>query len=459
MVTWASHLLEWTRVSSAMATSDPHQWTSVEQPPSRPQQQRRTLTPHFPLHHLRCIRDKALALLLLRQHKNDVRLWQALDPALQRDHEVAVAALEGGALPEVTDLPDALRQDRDFWLALIRSDASRWCNQLPEDLIAEIDFVGSIISCLTHEQHVRILLIRFPELQSNAHVWLKVVHCGLASVDLLADLASPGILQDKTVLLEACQKDYKVYDVLCAPLNRDRDLVAASLRSSPAALYDIPAFVQRMYPELVADAIQRSPHNADWLEYVGEELWSHRQVALAWACIGGDYLNEQFPAHFRHDKLLFLLIAEHNWSAFGESSSRLRSDKPYMMQAVEKNGIVLHDAVGNLRQDFDLALTAFYNTNDLLDSYDDHNLEDDQFINDFRRHLAANLQEHANFQLVLGGMSLGPDEGCSLGVLNQGHETSVIYKRLLAEYTGVAVGSELGRLRTAFRNVSRWNVE
>jgi Domain of unknown function (DUF4116) len=451
MATWASQLFAATTTpldvepsTSSSPRLDPRRWTSVEQPQNPIVQKR--------------IRDKAVALLMFRQHKNDPRLWQALDPEIQRDREVALAALEGGSLlPEdANELSDELKQDRDFWMALIQKNA-KWWNVLPEDFAGDNEFVRSISTFQNLEQANTILDI-FPEMRRDSSFWLTVVHSKLASVDFLADMASPEILQDKYVMLAACKKDYKVYDVLCAPLNQDQELVQAALSNTPAALYYIPAFVQRMYPELVAKAIQRSPQNADWLEYVGDDLWSNSHVALAWALIGGEYLQEKFQSHFRDDKELFLLIAEHNWSEFSHASERLRSNKEYMLRAVEKNGILLHDAVGDLSRDFDLAITSFSNTHDLLNSYDgDHNADDARFLNGLSSHVRQRLQEHANFQMVLVGMSVGSADRSSLCLLDQGQETSLIYKRLFADYLGVAVRHELGRLRRASANLIAWS--
>lgn len=320
------------------------------------------------------------------------------------------------------------------------------------------------MSSFQTRRQVQAILARFPELAHDASFWMTVVNSGLASVDLLADEASTEILENKQVMLAACQKDYRVYDVLCAPLNQEVDWVEAALGQTPDALCYIPAFVQRLYPELVANSIrQASPHrNAAWFEYVGEELWSsNRQVTLAWLSIGGEYLQDKFPFHFRDDEELMLLVAEHNWSEFGFASERLRSNKLYMLQAVTRNGVLIFDAVGELGRDFDLAMIAFSNTTDLIESYDEDDTGNVHFLHSFERHVQEKLQEHANFLLFLGGISRAcsdeepPGTVVSLPLLNQGQETSLIYKRLVQEYLGVAIGPELERLRVVYSNLRR----
>jgi hypothetical protein len=46
-------------------------------------------------------------------------------------------------------------------------------------------------------------------------------------------------------------------------------------------------------------------------------------------------------------------------------------------------------------------------------------------------------------------------ESC-LAILNQGDETSLVYKRLLAEYVGIPVGNKAKVLRQASINLARW---
>lgn len=146
MATWASKLFaasaagasKWDdddddsdELSPLRQANDPRRWTCVEQPQ----------TPELNKRSALLLRDRSVALLLFKQqqqqqqrhHTTDPRLlWEALDPELQRDPDVAMAALLSGSLADANDLPVALRGDRAFWLSLmLQSNSGKWWNQLP----------------------------------------------------------------------------------------------------------------------------------------------------------------------------------------------------------------------------------------------------------------------------------------------------------------------------------------
>jgi len=63
------------------------------------------------------------------------------------------------------------------------------------------------------------------------------------------------------------------------------------------------------------------------------------------------------------------------------------------------------------------------------------------------------------FRTVLRGMSQSVDSlGSGLSVLNQGTETSVSYKKLIAQYLDVPSGSQLRMLSRASDNIT-WAME
>jgi len=268
-----------TTTSSRETPFDPANWTSVEQPSTGGLSSQRTT-----------VNEKRLALFLFQQHKHDPRLWTILHPELKLDRDLVEAALEGECVQDIdADLPDEIKRDQYFWRRLIRKN-SRWWIRIPRELASDISMAQSMKSFHSRQQ-VETILQRFPTLQADSSFWLSIVSSGYTDADLITELASPEVLQDKKVMLAAVTENFSVFDVLSAPLNQDRDLVQAALRSSFSALLYIPAFVQRMYPELIAEAIGRSSNSEvlDWNDYVANELWSNRNVALAWASIGGDY--------------------------------------------------------------------------------------------------------------------------------------------------------------------------
>lgn len=435
---------------------DPSSWSSVEQPIiNKTQVASTTITRYW--NNQTTIQEKNLVLFLLQQHKSDTRLWHIVHPELKLDHDVVHAALEGENISSIdNDLPPEIKNDVYFWRGMIRKN-SKWWDQLPSELANNILLVQSLYSFRSQNQ-ISIILHRFPTLHADPTFWLAVIASDYADANFLADMAAPEILQNRTVMLAAVTKKYCVFDLLSDPFNRDREMVQAALHGSIAALLYIPAFVQRLYPDLIADAIRQSTKNEvwEWSDYIGSGVWSNRQVALAWASIGGDYLRNQFPVTFRSDQELFLLIAEHNWSEFCLCSESLRSNKAFMAKAIEKNGILLWEAFGDLHNDYDLALIAFAHSSSLLESFDELDCEDSKFLHGFRVFLDGRLQEHTNFvHQVLVGMK--KSDG-ALAMLNQGAETAMIYQQLISEFIGVPPVTELQKLRAAKHHLSSWRV-
>ena len=388
MPTWASLLKKGDEdidgSPSPSSSFHPSRWSSVEQP--KPASEPRRLGTAT------TINEKSLALYLLRQHSNvgdPCRLWQALHPDLKLDFDILQAAFEADAIANVdTDLPQTIQQDTCFWQRLLRTNPI-WWDHLPRVLQSNPTSVLLLARTMTlfrSQQQVESIVTRFrAALESDVEFWLHVVAAGHANGNILVEMASPEILENKTVMLAAVHENCHVFDLLGAPLNQDRDLVQAALRHSLAPVLYIPAFVQRLYPDLIAGAIARSTKSEarEWQDYIGHDLWPDRRVARAWLSIGGDYLRSRFPVSFKDDRELFLLIAQHNWSEFCLCSPRLRSDKNFMRQAVEKNSMLLWEAQDDLHRDYDLALIAFANSDTLHQSFDMMDWSDANFLIDF----------------------------------------------------------------------------
>jgi len=456
MPSWASVARSDSGESSSSTPSSfhPSQWTSVEQPAVAAQPNTTT--------RWKTINEKTLALFLFQQHKNDSRLWDVLHPDLKLDRSVVQAALEADAISDLdTDLPQEIQEDAAFWQRMIRFNPV-WWDRLPRSQHNNVQLAQNMTSFRSLQQ-IESILTRFRSLQSDSNFWLKLVAAGFADGNFLVEMASPDVLQDKTVMLTAIAANFNVFDVLSAPLNQDRDCVRAALRTTIAAVLYIPAFVQRLYPDIIAEAIGRSTKSEvwEWHDYIGNDVWGDRRVALAWISIGGDYLRNRFPISFKDDRQLFLLIAEHNWTEFCLCSARLRRDKNFMRQAVAKNSMLLWDGEDDLHRDYDLALIAFANSDTLYQSFDMMDRSDAAFMNGFWYYLESRLQAHSNFLMILASMSadssLDEQSESNLELLNQGTETAMKYKRLLAVFLGVPVKQELRQLRNAQRNLREWH--
>jgi hypothetical protein len=434
------------------------------------------------------ITNKEEALALLDQFPSQSIIWDRMHRDLRFDHEIAFKSFKNGCLPSnIQDWPRELQSDRKFWRSLLQSGL--WKDSLPAEILDDLEFIRSIPKWNSEEQ-IRRIFNHHVDLPNDPSIWLVIVDSNVVSVDFWIEFAhDTTILEDKDIMLDAVRHDYSIYDVLCAPLNQDEDIVTAALNQSADALMYIPAFVQRQYPNLVANSIRnwttsvpsrreqlpdgyrnfylesqpnRHPdvHSALWIEYVGAELWTNRDVALAWASIGGNY-RESFLGRFDSDEDLFLLIAQNNLSQFLNASNVLRSNKGFMRKAVELNGAIILDAEGDLQHDLDLAMIAFSNTDNLLEAFDP--FYDQEFLNNVWQLISGKLQEHAIFELIMfatfisprASLNLGNPSVCPFTLLNQGRETTKTYLQLLKAYLGVPRGNELHQLRQAKQNLRR----
>jgi hypothetical protein len=413
--------------------------------------------------------SKAEALALLDQFRSQSIIWDRLHHDLQIDYEIALKAFKNGCVSSsIQDWPLELQSDREFWKLLLQ--CACWKDPLPMVILDDVDFIRSVPQWNSEEQ-IRRILIHHAHLPSDPSMWLIILDSGVVSVDFWIEFAyGTTILENKDIMLNAVRHDYRIYDVLYAPLNQDEDIITAALGQSANALMYIPAFVQRQYPNQIANSIRNwtasarsrreqlpDIHNAHWVEYVGAEVWTNREVALAWSSVGGSY-RESFLGRFDNDEELFLLIAQHNWSQFNNASNALRSNKAFMRKAVELNGVLILDAEGCLQHDLELAIIAFSNTDNILEAFDP--FYDQEFLNKVWQRISGKLQEHAIIELIMLAIFSSPRESsnpdipsfCPFVLLNQGRETTKTYLQLLKAYLGVPRGKELQQLQMAQQN-------
>jgi hypothetical protein len=127
-----------------------------------------------------------------------------------------------------------------------------------------------------------------------------------------------------------------------------------------------------------------------------------------------------------------------------------------------------------LRNDFDLCLLAFSGGREVAQEEVDHReflgrvtygssdfTGQSKYVEIFHSQVSKCLQSHTIFsKIVLPAMALSSESGCSLAVLNQGAETSLAYKKRMAEYLDIPTGKKLKLHRKAASNITGcrgWN--
>ena len=376
----------------------------------------------------------------------------------KKDRQVLLKALASGL--EWSEVPCHFQDDVQFVSDAIRLNPQLYM-EISENMKENRDIAFQVLKAdgvsddviLEATDHV-------PELLSDREAMLHIAKNWWTDVlQETLQFSPPHIRSDKQVMLEAIKNDSIAFEYCSDELQQDRDVVRAAIEASPSCLYLVTDGFQQSNPDIVIMAIQRTDPDELWSTYddINEDLWLNREVAMAWLCRGGDWLEDDFQEEFCDDKELLLAVAERNYKEFDYASDTLKSDKEFMLQAVAKDGRVFKEALGELRYDFDLALVAFSNSPQAIQEFTG---EDDlQFMVSFAKQMHEQLAQNNIFnKFVVCAMSRPANKRNQsvLSMLNQGPETTLEYKQLIAEYLGLPHSEELQMLQKASNNLRHW---
>ena len=145
-----------------------------------------------------------------------------------------------------------------------------------------------------------------------------------------------------------------------------RDLgIAADNSNADHSLSDlgqIPANSQRLYPDLVVKAISETTEG-EWLfpGSVAPELWANLEICKAWFAMKKNFHRAPVPETMKDNEEFGLFVAKHqnDVDSFSDvTSEALRSNRSFMMKALAIDASLFLAAVGDLRHDFEFAVTA-----------------------------------------------------------------------------------------------------
>jgi len=411
-------------------------------------------------------------------HPGHPQLYNMLSPTLKIDRDVIVAARKSGNL-SCADLPAELALNRGFWIDVIKRDSSFW-SALPEHFEGDPVFARAVDS-FCNDQLVADVFRRFPFLREERSIWSAVI-ASRPDLRLVIERHAPEqIRTDKELMKLACKRDDAVIELLRDELQQDREIVEAAVECGGWALQSIPDTAQRLYPDLVAKALSNVEEAGDEVQHmVATSLWTNMDVASAWFKVGGNF-HSQFPEAIKDKPEFGLVVAKHcrdmrdydddyeyRMRFFRQATSvALRSNKSFMMQAVELDCFLFLQANHNLRRDVDLAMVAcsgrdahdliYYELLGEAVSMNQGNAAHNKELEFWKTVLRAaetKVNEYEGFTKgLLRGISghCGPE--CHLPMLMNGEETSLALKRLIADFVELPTGEQLRILRSTVSNL------
>mmetsp|Transcript_6805 Transcript_6805/g.17037 ORF Transcript_6805/g.17037 Transcript_6805/m.17037 type:complete len:801 (+) Transcript_6805:31-2433(+) len=464
----------------------------------------------------RLLTDRDLVLhriLQTTETPNPTTLKQCMD-RFPDDQEILLEVYGHGAV-DWESLRPRIRDEREFARRAVARNPE-WCYfNIPEDLKKDFRIASALIhrdgqfgidGVLPDEA-----CFCCPELFADRETMLTIATrrrpttttSTLASDDdellqWIFALCPPHIPRDKEIMLELIRTNASAYDFCDESLSMDVDILLATVGSCPSYLHLVPAAVQLANPSIVVRAIEScDPENAWSLtDDVCEELWSNRDVAIAWLSRFGHWLHGSFPEEWEGDEEICLALVRKDWAEFESCSEALLRNKEFMLRAVAIDARVVEyleyydgnvdsdsdddsdsdfddddDEPGGLRYDDDLTVLAFANDKRAIQSYSGG--EDFEYMVSLTKRLRKRIRDYRAFEEVIVAAVVKPQAGqsssssfsssfsfsssqCCLPLLNQGPDTVQQHSQLIASYLGLPDRDEFERLCRASANLLHW---
>lgn len=360
--------------------------------------------------------------------------------------EIFKSAIQHGVL-EWLDLPMNIRGNVDFALSLtdelVLPDERKNANQ------KQIVLWGRIIDTLSEKPNSNLAL-------------------------MIATYAPSNVLSDYHLMLTACKGDPAILNSIDQSLLFDRQFVESLLEAEPLALVRLPQRAQLLFPDLVVKAFgplcQQSPrmdmaYAMKLSSHIAQELWRDRHTILQWYAAGLPFIdNRDSGTWCQDDREISMLIArnccsEFRAKSFSQSSPILREDKAFMLKILTVDATLYLCMPDSVKLDFDLSVLAFSGSSKTIEFKSQDGAEGKK-VNDHvsvvMSQVTQLLELYDTFHAtVLCGMSHGADgsKSSTLAALDQGTETLVYHKRMIAAYLGIPTGDKLAILRRASANI------
>ncbi|KAG7339918.1 hypothetical protein IV203_024968 [Nitzschia inconspicua] len=281
------------------------------------------------------------------------------------------------------------------------------------------------------------------------------------------------LLADEKFVTEFCAEYASLYKVIAdQPFATSRHFLQTALNQNPGVLQYLSYQTQIDNLDLVLTAIhglgttpvgKPGKYVYAAAKCLAPKLWKKRLVAMAWVKAG-----HRFPRHALSDHRLNAWMANRQLclaSAINSESMyciyNFSDDIAFMRHVVTQCPKLYLEAGDEASSDPVVMTIAFAGLSDLASKtmdklhFDGH----DDKIQSYLSFLKSKLELYDTFVSCVLGTMLSTQSvestGSTLTLLNQGHETSIVYKRLLADYLGIPTGKWLCQLLQARANVTQ----
>lgn len=390
--------------------------------------------------------DKDILETAIIQHGIDI--FRDLPPRVRQSKRLIYAAASSCEPPrDFFDLiPPFWQKDEELAMKLIEADYFDW----PEKLLE--------IQPSLHQSKKSMMAIAGLRLEGL---------CGR----LTEIMVNSPFTDDKEVMMRACQSDTDCIECVSSRLLSDRDFVSdfISKTEDSVILVELSDDFKRNNVDLVVRAIEvHYTYSRPDEMIMGDDgegtllscVWDQKDVVTS--CLKKGFnvleaLHYDVPGSpFLDDEEIVTLAVKSKPNEFQYASTRLKSDRDFVLSLLRINIPILDCAERSLIQDDELLLAAISNdAGAIVQCFPRQTDENFAYLVGFALRIRSRLAVFDSFvDTFLAGVSIhrphvAPALRCHLPLLDRGTETSSGFIRLIAEFAAIPMFGEVRRLRLA----------
>lgn len=343
---------------------------------------------------------------------NGGTMWKYLPEHLQmQDEELLFQALMHGL--QLCDIPEQVSFTSDFLQRVIQERPDLYLQLDPVWKEHRTLALTAIVANDTSRDVQKEAMAFCPMLKRDRDVVLAV--CQKGDVELMEELllSCSEFANDREIMNIAVQREGRFFHIASKRLRENVDFALAVMQPASAYLIlsSVPFHIRRQNTEIIVRSLELC-HKQElaWIySCITREIWrTNRKVCLAWLKRSGGVLSE-FEDLVQDDKEMALVIAEFNRADFHRVGVALLHDKSFMLRALEFDGGLLSQTSDELREDFELQLTAVahYNCNPIRAASNAFTLSGIINLSALRKRIQDQLELHAVFVYdILGSISI-----------------------------------------------------